>query len=273
MHPVNREDKSRLLAWHLVHHGWRQVLVFTRTKHGADRLCARSTPTASARSPCMATRARTRALVRWPISRAAPSKCSSPPISQHAASTSTNSRTWSTTIFPMSPATTSIASAVPARAGADGEAISLVCVDEHVFLRDIERLIKRTIPRHVIPGFEPDPNAVAQTVFAQRGRGAPQSRAHAQQGQKRPQAWGQPDSRGQGRSQPQQARHARGTTQGNGNAAGNSHARGHAPADRGGADHAQRPARSQSFGQRPSSRRTDARNAATPAHSRAKTKH
>ena len=65
------------------------------------------------------------------------------------------------------------------RAGADGEAISLVCVDEHAFLRDIERLIKRSIPREVIPGFEPDPNAVAQTVFAQRGRGLGKVRGRA----------------------------------------------------------------------------------------------
>ncbi len=59
------------------------------------------------------------------------------------------------------------------RAGADGEAISLVCVDEHAFLRDIERLIKRQIPSEVVPGFEPDPNAKPQAVFAQRGRGRP----------------------------------------------------------------------------------------------------
>ena len=45
------------------------------------------------------------------------------------------------------------------RAGAQGEAVSLVCVDEDGFLRDIERLIKRAIPREVVPGFEPDPNA------------------------------------------------------------------------------------------------------------------
>jgi ATP-dependent RNA helicase RhlE len=56
------------------------------------------------------------------------------------------------------------------RAGASGEAISLVCVDELGFLRDIERLIKRSIEREVIAGFEPDPAAVAQPVFAQRGR-------------------------------------------------------------------------------------------------------
>jgi ATP-dependent RNA helicase RhlE len=41
------------------------------------------------------------------------------------------------------------------RAGSPGEAISLVCVDENGFLRDIERLIKREIPREIVPGFEP----------------------------------------------------------------------------------------------------------------------
>ncbi len=273
VHPVNREDKSRLLAWLVGHHGWRQVLVFTRTKHGADKLVRSLNADgigAVALHGNKSQNARTRALADFKggaieVLVATDIAARGIDIDQlpHVVNYD----------LPNVPGDYIHRIGRTGRAGADGEAISLVCVDEHVFLRDIERLIKRTIPRHVIPGFEPDPNAVAQTVFAQRGRGAPQSRAHAQQGQKRPQAWGQPDSRGQGRSQPQQARHARGTTQGNGNAAGNSHARGHAPADRGGADHAQRPARSQSFGQRPSSRRTDARNAATPAHSRAKTKH
>jgi ATP-dependent RNA helicase RhlE len=83
------------------------------------------------------------------------------------------------------------------RAGADGEAISLVCVDEHAFLRDIERLIKRSIPRQVIPGFEADPNAIAQTVFTQRGRGQMQGR--------RP---GTPQARKAGRG-PSQARDRR----------------------------------------------------------------
>jgi len=54
-----------------------------------------------------------------------------------------------------------------------------VCVDEHVFLRDIERLIKRTIRREVIPGFEPDPKEVPQKVFAQRGRGQGQGQRQA----------------------------------------------------------------------------------------------
>jgi len=50
------------------------------------------------------------------------------------------------------------------RAGAEGEAVSLVCVDEEGFLADIEKLIKRPIPREVIAGFEPDPNAKAEPI-------------------------------------------------------------------------------------------------------------
>ena len=72
------------------------------------------------------------------------------------------------------------------RAGTTGEAISLMCVDEHEFLRDIERLIKRTIRREVIPGFEPDPNEIPQKIFAQRGRGQNQGHGRNQrQGQGR----------------------------------------------------------------------------------------
>jgi ATP-dependent RNA helicase RhlE len=55
------------------------------------------------------------------------------------------------------------------RAGATGEAVSLVCVDEHDMLKDIEKLIKQTLPREVIPGFEPDPNARAQPVQLRSG--------------------------------------------------------------------------------------------------------
>ena len=42
------------------------------------------------------------------------------------------------------------------RAGVDGEAISLVCVDEATLLRDIEDLLRHRIPSEVVPGFEPD---------------------------------------------------------------------------------------------------------------------
>jgi superfamily II DNA/RNA helicase len=58
------------------------------------------------------------------------------------------------------------------RAGATGEAISLVCVDEHAFLRDIERLIKREIPSEIVAGFEPDRRAIAQPIQQRQQRGA-----------------------------------------------------------------------------------------------------
>jgi ATP-dependent RNA helicase RhlE len=55
------------------------------------------------------------------------------------------------------------------RAGATGEAVSLVCVDEHQMLKDIEKLIKQTLPRDVIPGFEPDLNAKPQPIQLRSG--------------------------------------------------------------------------------------------------------
>jgi ATP-dependent RNA helicase RhlE len=54
------------------------------------------------------------------------------------------------------------------RAGASGEAISLVCLDEEIFLRDIERLIKRSIPSEVVPGFEPPAGERAEPIVLGR---------------------------------------------------------------------------------------------------------
>ena len=57
------------------------------------------------------------------------------------------------------------------RAGATGEAVSLVCVDEHQMLKGIEKLIRQTLPREVVPGFEPDPNAKPQPIQLRSGQG------------------------------------------------------------------------------------------------------
>ncbi len=61
------------------------------------------------------------------------------------------------------------------RAGSNGEAVSLVCVDEHGLLKNIERLINQTLPKHIEPGFEPDPmpsqnrSRMAAAVSASQG--------------------------------------------------------------------------------------------------------
>jgi len=74
------------------------------------------------------------------------------------------------------------------RAGATGEALSLVCVDEHQLLKDIERLIKRPIPQEVIAGFEPDLTQKPEPILrrgqggggARQGQGAPRQGAPKQ---------------------------------------------------------------------------------------------
>ena len=90
------------------------------------------------------------------------------------------------------------------RAGATGEAVSLVCVDEKQLLRDIERLIKREIPQEVIPGFEPDPNAKPEPIQQSRGQRA----GGAGGGGNRPPrggASGQPAAKREGAAQPKPA--------------------------------------------------------------------
>jgi ATP-dependent RNA helicase RhlE len=62
------------------------------------------------------------------------------------------------------------------RAGKRGEAVSLVCVDEHHLLRDIERVLKRKIPRVVLEGYEPDPGLRSEPLQETR-KGTMRSRS------------------------------------------------------------------------------------------------
>ncbi len=76
------------------------------------------------------------------------------------------------------------------RAGATGEAISLVCVDENGLLRDIERLIKRDLPKEVVAGFEPDPRAKPEPIQRMPNRGQSQGRPNQGGAPKRPSSGG-----------------------------------------------------------------------------------
>ena len=169
VHPVNREEKSKLLAWLVGHHRWQQVLVFTRTKHGADKL-VRSLHAdgigAVALHGNKSQNARTRALADFKAG--AVEVMVATDIAARGIDIDQLPHVVNYDL-PNVPEDYVHRIGRTGRAGSDGEAISLVCVDEHAFLRDIERLIKRAIPAQVIAGFEPDPNAVAQPVFAQRG--------------------------------------------------------------------------------------------------------
>lgn len=68
------------------------------------------------------------------------------------------------------------------RAGNNGEAISLVCVDEYDYLKGIEKLINRKLERETIPGFEPDLTIKPEPIQQGRGQrptGAPKRRDNA----------------------------------------------------------------------------------------------
>ena len=173
VHPVNRDQKAQLLAYLIGQNRWEQVLVFTRTKHGADKL-VRSLEADGIRGVALhgnkSQNVRTKALsdfkrgsVRVMVATDIAARGIDIDQLPHVVNYD----------LPNVPGDYVHRIGRTGRAGAEGEAISLVCVDEHVFLRDIERLIKRQIPSEVVPGFEPDPNAKPQAVFAQRGRGRP----------------------------------------------------------------------------------------------------
>jgi ATP-dependent RNA helicase RhlE len=155
VHPVAREKKKELLA-HLIKQGdWHQVLVFTRMKHGANRLADWLNDQgigAMAIHGNKSQTARTKALAEFktgklPVLVATDIAARGIDIDQlpHVVNFE----------LPNVPEDYVHRIGRTGRAGAQGEAISLACVDEEIFLRDIERLIKRSITRETVPGFEP----------------------------------------------------------------------------------------------------------------------
>ena len=168
VHPVGRERKKELLA-HLIKTGdWHQVLVFTRMKHGANRLsdylndCGIS---AMAIHGNKSQTARTKALAdfkRGELQVLVATDIAARGIDIDMLPHVVNFE------LPNVPEDYVHRIGRTGRAGATGEAISLACMDEDIFLRDIERLIKRTIPREVVPGFEPPAGEKAEPIVLGR---------------------------------------------------------------------------------------------------------
>ena len=164
VHPVDRDKKRELLTHLIKQNDWHQVLVFTRTKHGANRLAEqlnKSGITALAIHGNKSQGARTRALAEFKAG-------------DLAVLVATDIAARGIDIDQLPHVVNFEIPNVPedyvhrigrtGRAGATGEAISLVCVDEKKMFNDIERLIKRDVEVVVIPGFEPDPTAKPQPI-------------------------------------------------------------------------------------------------------------
>ena len=154
--PVDAARKADLLE-HLIREGnWFQVLVFTRTKHGANKLATRLEKcgiSALAIHGNKSQNARTRALQEFKngslqVLVATDIAARGLDIEQlpHVVNFE----------LPMVPEDYVHRIGRTGRAGARGEAISLVAVDEAPRLHDIERLTKRDLPRRTVAGFEPE---------------------------------------------------------------------------------------------------------------------
>jgi len=168
VHPVGRERKKELLS-HLIKQGdWHQVLVFTRMKHGANRLTDYLNDvgiSAMAIHGNKSQGARTKALADFKsgdlqVLVATDIAARGIDIDQlpHVVNYE----------LPNIPEDYVHRIGRTGRAGATGEAVSLVCLDEEIFLRDIEKLIKRAIPRETIPGFEPPAGEKAEPIVLGR---------------------------------------------------------------------------------------------------------
>ncbi len=159
------------LAIKLISDGnWKQVLVFTRTKHGANKLCKKMMAagiSAAAIHGNKSQGARTKALsnfkngsVRVLVATDIAARGLDIPLLPHVINFE----------LPNVPEDYVHRIGRTGRAGADGQAISLVSADETTFLRDIEKLIGEKIEVEILEGFEPDPNASTEPIKPGQGR-------------------------------------------------------------------------------------------------------
>jgi len=174
VHPVDRDRKRELLSYMIGFHNWQQVLVFTRTKHGANRLAeqlAKDGLKTTAIHGNKSQAARTRALsdfkqgkVRVLVATDVASRGLDIDQLPHVVNFE----------LPNVPEDYVHRIGRTGRAGKEGRAVSLVCKDEYPLLENIERLLNQTLAKDVISGYEP-------TSPAQPGSDQP-NRQRANQG-------------------------------------------------------------------------------------------
>ena len=181
IHPVGRGKKKALLAHIINSQNWSQVLVFTRTKFGANNvaeylekngvsaMALHGNKSQAARTQALAgfKSGDVRALVATDIAARGIDIDDLPHVVNYEIPNVSEDyvhRIGRT-----------------GRAGADGTAVNLVCMDEEGFMQDIERFTKQNIEVQVIPGFEPEPGERAEPIAMGRqtiwgGAGKPPSR-------------------------------------------------------------------------------------------------
>ena len=172
VHFVDKSRKRELLSQLIKTKDWRQVLVFTRTKHGANKLTKQLEEagiSAAAIHGNKSQGARTKALAAFKAN-------------DIRVLVATDIAARGIDIDQLPHVVNYELPNVPedyvhrigrtGRAGMSGEAVSLVCVDEHKLLFDIEKFIKNKIKKVEIEAFAPNPDIKAEPI--QNGRGGGQ---------------------------------------------------------------------------------------------------
>jgi len=181
IHPVGRGKKKALLAHIIKEHNWSQVLVFTRTKFGANNvaeflekngisaMALHGNKSQAARTQALAgfKSGDVRALVATDIAARGIDIDDLPHVVNYEIPNVSEDyvhRIGRT-----------------GRAGADGAAVNLVCLDEEGFMQDIERFTKQNIEVKIVEGFGPEPGEKAEPIAMGRqtiwgGAGKPPSR-------------------------------------------------------------------------------------------------
>ncbi len=181
VHPVGRGKKKQLLAHIIQEHDWNQVLVFTRTKFGANNvaeylskngisaLALHGNKSQSARTQALAgfKSGELRALVATDIAARGIDIDDLPHVVNYE--------------IPNVPEDYVHRIGRTGRAGNDGAAVSLVCLDEEGFMQEIERFTRQQIPVQVVEGFGAEPDERAEPIAMGRqtiwgGAGKPPSR-------------------------------------------------------------------------------------------------
>ena len=191
VHEIRKEDKRRLLSHLIRNSDWGQVLVFTRTKHGANRLTKQLEDdgiNASAIHGNKSQAARTKALGDFKEGRITAL------VATEVAARGLDINQLACVVnyeLPNVPEDYVHRIGRTGRAGATGIALSLVAGEERGLLKDIERLLGRPIQRAQLPAISDppvqpgrpakpeeryvDPRAVAQRNGGNRGSGGPRN--------------------------------------------------------------------------------------------------
>ena len=203
VHPVDKSRKRELLSHMIGSNNWRQVLVFTRTKHSANRLAEQLCTdglTAAAIHGNKSQGARTKALAGFKSGQV-----------RVLVATDIAARGLDIDQLPhvVNYELPNVAEDYvhrigrTGRAGNEGEAVSLVCVDELKLLQDIERLLRSDIPRRTLEGYQPDPSIRPEPIKNGRGGGGGRRDNQGSNGRRQAQPAGRPGSAAKpGRARP-----------------------------------------------------------------------